>query len=76
MDVQFTIGSIRANSISNSSAVNIGTNLLIGFGSHTKTTNGNGEYTGDYGAMPANTAYVDDRDWVDFPVWSTSDAPG
>lgn len=57
------------NSVESSSAMNVGTNLLIGFGSGTKTVQGNGQLNGDEGEMLTLVASVDDRDQVDTPNW-------
>lgn len=70
MSVTFNLWFLKANSVSNSSAVNIGTNLLIGWLSNSKSTNGVGSVTGDGGAMGALTASVDDRDLFDTPWFS------
>ena len=67
MEIHFHIFSVKANGVENSSSVNIGTNLLIGFGSSTKTTMGSGQITGDQGHMPTLTNWIDDRDLVDTP---------
>jgi hypothetical protein len=65
--VTFNVWLVKANSIGNSSALNIGANLLMGFGSNNKETNGNGELNGDAGAMPTLLCTTDDRDWFDMP---------
>lgn len=70
MDVQFNIWSIKVNGMENSSALNIGTNILLGFESHSKTTMGNGRVTGDYGVLPSLFTAVDDRDLIDTPACS------
>ncbi len=70
MDIEFNIWSIKVNGMENSSALNIGTNILLGFESHSKTTYGNGRVTGDHGVLPSWITWVDDRDLVDTPMWS------
>lgn len=67
MEIHFHIFSVKANGVENSSSVNIGTNVLIGFGSSTKSTMGSGQITGDQGHMPTLTNWIDDRDLVDTP---------
>lgn len=69
MEVHFNIWSIKANGIENSSALNIGTNILIGFGSGTKSLNGNGLVNGDHAGLPTLFNSIDDRDLVDTPLW-------
>jgi hypothetical protein len=68
--IQFNIFSIKANGIENSSALNIGTNLLIGFGSATKSIQGNSKVAGDDAGLPSLYNYIDDRDQVDTPIWN------
>lgn len=75
MEVHFTIGTVKANGISASSCLNIGTNLLIGFHSQNKSSHGNGSITGDYGSMPAERSMVSDNDWVDMPGWESARPP-
>lgn len=70
MDVQFNIWSIKVNGMENSSALNIGTNFLCGFGSNSKTMMGNGRINGDYGVLPSLFTAVDDRDLIDTPIGS------
>lgn len=65
--MHFHIGVIKANGIEQSSALNIGTNILIGFASSSKSINGNGSMRGDHCLMPAGSCAVDDRDYVDAP---------
>jgi hypothetical protein len=60
---------VRVNSIESSSAMSIGTNLLLGWGSNTKAFNGNAEMNGDQGQAPTSSAGIDDRDVLDQP-WS------
>ena len=69
MEVHFTILSVKANGISDSSCLNIGTNLLMGFSSRTKSSHGNGSIVGDRGYMPAQQATVNDNDLLDMPTW-------
>lgn len=72
MEVHFHIGMIKANGISSSSALNVGTNLLIGFASATKSASGGAQNNGDSGSFPALFSLMDDRDLVDFPTWLTT----
>lgn len=74
MEIKFMIGSVKANGIENSSCLNIGTNLLIGFSSFSKSTQGFGKISGDGGAMSALGTYIDDRDETDSPMWLGFDA--
>lgn len=67
--MHFTIVNVKANGISASSCLNIGTNLLIGFSSQNKSSHGNGSITGDNASMPAERTMVSDNDWVDMPEW-------
>lgn len=69
MEVHFHIGMIKANGMESSSAMNVGTNILIGFSSNTKSNQGNGQNQGDYGALPSLWNATDDRDMVDTPLW-------
>jgi hypothetical protein len=69
MEIHFHIGSVRVNGIESSAAMNIGTNLLVGFGSQTKNVQGAGHINGDRGIMPTESTYLDDRDTFDAPHW-------
>lgn len=69
MEVQFNIFSIKANGIENSSSLNIGTILQIGFSSNVHEINGNGKISGDHGGLPSLFSCVDDRDLIDTPIW-------
>lgn len=69
MEIQFNIWNLRINGMESSSALNIGTNLLIGFDSSTKSTQGNGQLNGDRALQPSLVSQVDDRDLIDTPVW-------
>lgn len=69
MTVEFHIHMIKVNGIESSSAFSVGTNLLIGFGSQSKSVSGGGGITGDFGSMPSFLSAVDDRDYVDTPSW-------
>jgi len=60
---------IKVNGIDSSSAFSVGTNLLIGFGSQSKSVSGGGGITGDFARMPSFMSAVDDRDYVDTPSW-------
>jgi len=60
---------IKVNGIDSSSAFSVGTNLLIGFASQSKSVVGGGSLTGDRGEMPSLISAVDDRDYVDTPSW-------
>jgi hypothetical protein len=66
--------SVKANGISASSCLNIGTNLLIGFRSQNKSSTGNGSIVGDGGHLPAEHVVVNDNDWVDMPTWESGGA--
>jgi hypothetical protein len=68
VSLTFNLWFLKIYGISNSSAFNIGTNLLIGWNSTNKEVNGVGGYAGDFGRMGSLVAAVDDRDWVDMPV--------
>lgn len=72
MEVHFTIMNVKANGISASSCLNIGTNLLIGFSSQNKSSNGNGSIVGDRGQMQADWAVANDNDLVDMPTWESA----
>lgn len=72
MNVHFHIWSIKANGIESSSAMNIGTNLLIGFASSSKSLQGNGQVSGDHADLPTLFNYIDDQDTVDTPFWENS----
>lgn len=69
MTIEFHIHTIKVNGIESSSAFSVGTNLLIGFGSQSKSVSGGGSLTGDYGEMPSLLSAVDDRDYLDTPSW-------
>jgi hypothetical protein len=70
VEVHFHIGMIKANGVESSSALNVGTNILIGFSSSTKSTQGSGQNSGDRGSLPALLNLVDDRDEIDTPTWT------
>lgn len=72
MEVHFHIGMIKANGIESSSALNVGTNVLIGFASASKTAVGGAHNAGDGGSHPALLNLVDDRDLLDNPHWFTA----
>lgn len=74
MEIQFNIFSVKANGIESSSSLNIGTNLLLGVESATKSVQGSGQISGDEGQMPSLFSTIDDRDWLDTPSWQG--APG
>jgi hypothetical protein len=69
VQVEFNLWHFSVNGIESSSALNIGTNFLIGFGSSTKSSQGNGQLNGAESHMPALFASVDDRDEIDTPNW-------
>jgi hypothetical protein len=65
----WTVWSIKANAVESSSSMNVGTNILIGFGSSTKSTQGYGQISGDHGQAPTLWTHVDDQDLIDTPNW-------
>lgn len=67
--IQFNIWSVKCNGLENSSAMNIGTNLLIGFGSATKSVIGNGKVSGDNASLPCLLNQIEDNDAIDTPMW-------
>jgi hypothetical protein len=69
VEVNFNILTIKVNGIESSAAMNVGTNLLIGFGSSTKSIQGSGQVNGDNSEMPSRLNIIDDRDEVDTPNW-------
>ena len=69
MTVEFHIHMIKVNGIESSSAFTVGTNLLIGFGSQSKSVSGGSAVTGDHSSLPSLVNGVDDRDCVDLPAW-------
>lgn len=69
MNLTFNIQTIKVNGMESSAAFAVGTNLLVGFGSQTKTLNGNGSLTGDNGELPSVLSAIDDRDYIDTPAW-------
>ncbi|HLN61420.1 MAG TPA: hypothetical protein VK464_07660 [Symbiobacteriaceae bacterium] len=70
MQIAFNLWHLNVNGIESSSALNIGTNLLIGFGSSTKSVQGNGQLNGPESTMPTVFSTVDDRDEIDMPSWA------
>lgn len=70
--ITLNIWFLRVNSVSNSSAVNIGSNLLVGWQSTNKEMNGVGSLNGDGARMGALLAGIDDRDLIDMAVASTA----
>lgn len=72
MTVEFHIHMIKVNGIESSSAFSIGTNLLIGFGSQSKSVSGGSSVTGDHGSLPSLFNAVDDRDYIDTPAWQVA----
>jgi hypothetical protein len=69
VNIEFHIQTIKVNGIESSSAFSVGTNLLFGFRSQSKTANGNGSLTGDHGELASLMSAIDDRDSVDTPSW-------
>ncbi|MEW8978179.1 MAG: spore germination protein [Symbiobacterium sp.] len=76
MTVEFHIHMIKVNGIESSSAFTIGTNLLIGFGSQSKSLSGGNSITGDSGRAPNLFSAIDDRDYIDTPFWQVSPGVG
>lgn len=74
MTVEFHIHMIKVNGIESSSAFSIGTNLLIGFGSQSKSVSGGNTVTGDHGRLPSLFNAIDDRDYIDTPAWQVAPA--
>lgn len=74
MQMNFNIFCVKANGIESSSSLNIGTNILMGIESSTKSVQGSGQISGDEGQMPSLFSMIDDRDWLDTPNWQS--APG
>lgn len=66
---------IKVNGIESSSAFAVGTNLLVGFGSQSKSLNGGSSVTGDHGSLPSLFSAIDDRDLIDTPSWQFNDGP-
>ncbi len=74
MTVEFHIHMIKVNGIDSSSAFTIGTNLLIGFGSQSKSLSGGSAVTGDHSSLPSLFSVIDDRDSIDTPAWQVAPA--
>lgn len=56
MVIQFNNITIKVENMANSSAVNLGTNVLIGFDGHSRSVQGTGVINGNESALPANGA--------------------
>jgi hypothetical protein len=69
LQVHFNLWHLNVNGVESSSALNIGTNMLIGFGSSTKSVQGNGQLNGPRSSAPSLYNGVDDRDEIDTPNW-------
>ncbi len=74
LTIEFHIHMIKVNGIDSSSAFTIGTNLLIGFGSQSKSVSGGNAITGDYSSLPSLVNAIDDRDYIDTPAWQVAQA--
>lgn len=74
MEINFNIFSIKANGVENAAALNVGTNILVGFHSSAKSMMGTGQVRGDQGRVRTELSSVDDRDCFDTPYWEVSSA--
>ncbi|NRD80424.1 hypothetical protein HPT25_24180 [Bacillus sp. BRMEA1] len=66
--ININIFMIKINSFENSSAVNIGQNLLAEWYSSDKKNQGFGQNFGDKSDFFGNRSFVDDRDQIDVPT--------
>jgi hypothetical protein len=66
----FLIGSIQVNGLESASSLSVGSQVVVGGSSHTKSVIGHGSIVGDLGSMPSLGGWIMDNDFVDTPTWA------
>lgn len=63
------VGVIDAAGVSGGT-LSVGSTVMVGVRTHTKTSLGNATVTGDFGMASVWYGYVEDSDLIDAPLWA------